>query len=374
MRTAAEIRKSLPSNFCPVPFTTLLLDPAGQVGMCRHHGQQTFIGNIKNNTILEIWNSEKAIQWRKEFLQNNVKICDPLLFDRRCNLTNNWNDLLPYAELSEIQTQPFLRLTANLNGRCNLTCQTCKVWEMPNGLYTEENFWGPAKEAIFPYLKYVDMLGGEPFFQSDTFRLMEEVHAVNPDCLWDITTNMHWQHKDKILDKINLMNFKNINISLDSLIPEIFNKIRKPGRLDVFLKNLELLLSARDQKKNSFEISLNCVVQKDNWTELKNILNFCEEREIKPHFFHVRDPFEFSLLDLDQSQRIKILDFYLSTFVSSDIAFMYRVITPLINSLPSEYKAGYLVTFNEILKNARLTRSYLKGSSQIKPKHENKYD
>lgn len=353
LKPIEEIKKSLPKHFCSVPFTTLLLDPAGKVGMCRQHGQLAFIGNIKDNTIMEIWNGEKARKWRREFLDSNIKICDPLIYDRKCNLTENWEQLLPLTEIAEVQTQPFLRLTANLNGRCNLMCQTCKVWEMPNGLYTEENFWGPAKKEIFPFLKYVDMLGGEPFIQADTFRLMDEIYEVNPNCGWDITTNMHWQYKDKIAEKIEKLNFININISMDSLIPEVFNKIRTPGRLDVFMKNLEILLNIRNTKKPNLTITLNCVVQKDNWTEVGNILDFCAEKNLNPHLFIVRVPFEFSILDYPEQKRTEILDYYLKNMDSSKIANLYRIITPLINSLPPEAKAAYLLDLQTALKNKK---------------------
>jgi radical SAM protein with 4Fe4S-binding SPASM domain len=356
MESVDQIKSRLPKNFCSVPFTTLLLDPAGNIGICRHHGQQTFIGNIQNNTILEIWNSPKAKQWRRDFLENKIRICDPLLFDRHCNLDENWLELLPHAQIAETQTVPFIRLTANLNGQCNLKCQTCHVWEMPNGRYTEENFWRPAKESIFPHLKYVDMLGGEPFIQKDTFRLMDEVFELNPSCAWDITTNMHWQFRDKILDYIQQLNFKNINISIDSLKPEVFNKIRTPGRLDIVLKNLDHLLAAREKKADTFKICLNCVVQKDNWTEYKDILAFCRERNIHPHFFHVRDPFRFSLLDWDMQQRLDILDFYFGSLRPDEIPPLHRVLMPLINSMPREIKATHMLQYHEALEKNKATR------------------
>ena len=51
--------QDLPKNgFCVVPFTTIILEPNGNVGVCRLHGTDEALGNLSENTIEEIWNGE----------------------------------------------------------------------------------------------------------------------------------------------------------------------------------------------------------------------------------------------------------------------------------------------------------------------------
>lgn len=110
-----KIRKDLPKTFCPMPFTTLILEPDGKVGICRNKGNDFPIGNLSFQNIDEIWdirNSPKAMQWRKEFLDGNPQICKDEVKHRKCNLDYHFNDLLPQAELKEKQTEKILRLTA----------------------------------------------------------------------------------------------------------------------------------------------------------------------------------------------------------------------------------------------------------------------
>lgn len=343
-----ELRKNLPKDFCPVPFTTIILEPNGNVGICRHHGPNFPIGHISQNTIEEIWNGPNAQKWRTEFLQNKISTCDPILHERHCNLTHQWNELLPHIDLTQTTSLPILKLTANFNGQCNLRCQMCSIWKSPNGLYHKINFWEPAKKHIFPHLKEIDMLGGEPFIQSDTFQLMDDVYEVNPDCRWNITTNLHWEFDQKIRDNFERLNFRNINVSIDSLDPTLFHKIRYPGDLNLVLKNLQIL-KAYAQKK-PFEISINFTMQKDNWFEAPDLVEYCLENGFVPHLFLLKQPTSMSTLDLNIEDRKKILDYYFSKLPNQKLAHLLRIMNPLIFSLPKIEQAHYQLNFQTALQ------------------------
>jgi len=346
------------TNFCLVPFTTIILEPDGQVGMCRNKGNNFPIGNIKENTISEIWNGEKARQWRRQFLEGNPRNCAIETMHRRCQHCPENNKLLDYIELSEVQTRPILKLTANFNGKCNLQCQMCDIWKLPNGLYNKLNFWEPAKTDIFPYLKEVDMLSGEPFIQADTYRLIDEISSINPDCQWIFTTNAHWKLSDKIKNDLNKIKIKNIIISVDSFNEETYYKIRYPGKLNFVLDNIENLLTYNNERKekklNSIRFILNFLVQKDNWREVPQAIRYCEERGIVPLITFLYVPSEFSLLNLDEEERVHIFEEWMSTLNESQVIRSMRVLTPLIQSLTHLNKVSALLTFKEKMKNFQI--------------------
>lgn len=324
-------------TFCVMPFTNIILEPNGEVGVCRHKGTKFTFGNLNEKTIDEIWQSEKLQQWRSELLSEKPQICATELIDERCNLCPELNKLLPFAEIHNIKNPKILRLTANLNGKCNLECPMCDVWKMPNGYYTEKNFWIPARERFFKEIQEIDLLSGEPFIQKDTYRLIDEISILNPECLWTITTNLHWKLSSYIIDQLNKIKIKNLIISIDSLIHDSYKKIRKLGNLDFVLSNLEAIQNYEQKRKaqglTPLNIRLNCTTQIENWKEVKNIIHFCLKKNIIPFITFLYKPSELSLLSLPYEERLKILDFYFSDLNREEILFALRIIKPLIRSL-----------------------------------------
>jgi cyclic pyranopterin phosphate synthase len=342
-------------NFCLVPFTTIILEPDGKVGICRHKGSNYPIGNIKDNSILEIWNGEKARKWRREFLEGKPINCSTEVHHRHCQHCPENNKLLDLIELSEIQTKPILKLTANFNGKCNLQCQMCDIWKKPNGLYDHINFWGPAKNDIFPFLKEVDLLSGEPFIQDDTYRLIDEISEVNSDCQWIFTTNAHWKLTDKIKISLDKIKIKNLIISVDSFDDETYHKIRFPGNLKFVLKNIEELINYNESRKfkglNDIRFILNFLVQKDNWREIPEAIRYCESKGIVPLITCLYIPSHYSILDFDEDERFEIFTNLLERLSSPEVIRSMRILTPLIDSFNKLNKVDALFKFKEKVKS-----------------------
>ncbi len=345
-----------PRRFCLMPFVNIILEPNGSVGLCRHKGTEHSLGNLQENTWQEIWNGEFAQRWRSEFLTGEVSICERETKDQGCNLCPQLGKMFPEnpKEL-QVQMERPLRLTANFNGFCNLRCQMCDVWELPNGFYTEDNFWKPARETLFPHLKEIDMLSGEPFLQSDTFKLIDEVSALNPTCQWSITTNAHWKLSPKIKKALDKIQVKNLILSVDSFDPDTYHKIRKPGDLNRVLQTIESLRHYEkeriDRGLSPLHMNLNFLIQKDNWREIPQALSFCLDRNIHPFITFCYRPQEHSLLELKTTKRRQILEHLLKTLTWDEICLSHRVLSPLIDSLPPLDKALALDTMKQT-KNA----------------------
>lgn len=343
-----RIRKGLPENFCPVPFTTIILEPDGKVGLCRNKGHDFPMGQLTFQSIDELWdirNSEKAMQWRREFLEGNIQICREEVSARKCNLDFPMNELLPHAELAVKQTSRILRLTANFNGHCNMQCPFCEIWQLPNGNYKEENFWIPAREQLFPFLKQIDMLSGEPFIQADTFKLIDEVSAVNGECEWLFTTNLFWNLTPAIEAKLEKINIRSIACSIDSLNGEVYAKLRPPGKLKITLKNLDNMLDFRQRRAISgrpFVMSFNFLAQKENWKELPEIIRFAARNQMELYLILLRLPSVMSLLDFDEPKRREILDYYLREIPREDLFRANAITAPLAQSLGKLDVLAYL--------------------------------
>jgi cyclic pyranopterin phosphate synthase len=341
------------NNFCVMPFVNLILEPNGNVGICRHKGHDFTFGNIRHKTIQEILSSEQVVNWRKELLTNQPTVCKIELEDRKCNLCPELNKLLPFAELDNVINPKTLRLTANLNGQCNLRCQMCTIWQEPNDFYTEENFWIPARNTLFKEIKEIDFLSGEPFIQKDTFKFIDEISPINPDCLWSFTTNLHWKLTDEVKAALNKIQIKYFLISLDSLTEETYHKIRYPGKLSFVLENLNEIIKYEQERKSkklsTLNLKINFLIQKDNWKELKSTITFCLEKNIPPFISFLYGPKQLSLLNFSHEERINILDYYFSNLTKTEILFSLRVFKPLIKSLNKIEYAYYLHLLQKII-------------------------
>lgn len=341
-------------GFCLVPFTTIILEPNGSVGVCRQKGTEFSIGNITEKPINEIWNNDFIKQWRREFLEGKPLICKSEVSHKHCNLCPQNNQMLDHVDFAEEQTKPFIKLTANFNGKCNLQCQMCHVWKLPNGLYDEINFWEPAKRDIFPFVKEIDLLSGEPFIQPDTFRLINDVQQVNPDCKWMFTTNAHWKLNTRIKESLDKIFIKYIVLSVDSLIPETYYKIRYPGKLSIVLQNIDELLHYNQKRVesglNKIEFNFNFLVQKDNWREVKNVIQFCLEKDILPFITYLYEPTPFSLDTLKDEEKTSILDFYFDELNIEELNIIMRIILPLISGLPPVLKGEYYLKVQKCRK------------------------
>lgn len=270
-------------DFCPIPFLQLQMNPFGNVSACCFSGEYN-VGNVNDSSIEEIWNGEKIRAWRREFIEGKPKICSSALQSFRCH--ENYRHLIPKVALSEFQDVLPRRLDLRLNGQCNLECVMCDVWRDPNGVYEQSDFWKIGPERIFPYLLEIDMLGGEPFIQRDTYRLIDAVSIVNPDCTWGFITNAQYNFNDRLRSTLDKIKLRHIHVSLDAIRPETYASIRKNGNFAMALRTLDAYIdyrrirAVRDGKE--FVIFSSFCVQRGNWRELPQFLNFCKEKRISP--------------------------------------------------------------------------------------------
>lgn len=344
-------REDLPDKFCPLPFVQFATIPDGRILPCCNMGEWSY-GNIKEQTMTELWNGERIQQLRQEFLDGSPKICSDQIKDRGCHLENDY--LLPYVEPKVIQDKPLKKLYLQLNGKCNLECIMCDVWYQPNGNFTEENFFDDGKKHFYKNLKQVIILGGEPFVQADTFRLMDEIPAVNPNCEFGFTTNLSFNFNkgfEKKLDKINLVE---INVSIDSLVEETFVSIRKKANFDLIMTSLSKLIEYRKEREkrtgHRFILRLMMTVQKLNYTECLDMYRFAQENNCEMQFIFVYVPMEHSILTFPTSERLNVAKQILGDIIQTNEYNLIKILRPVIRSLNKESRLLALAPLLRIIK------------------------
>jgi len=77
-RVGKKIKETERTSKCIAPWARVVVGVDGNVRMCCYHKEgEDSIGNLNNNSFREIWNGEKAVEIRKEFLQKgHSKFCE----------------------------------------------------------------------------------------------------------------------------------------------------------------------------------------------------------------------------------------------------------------------------------------------------------
>jgi radical SAM protein with 4Fe4S-binding SPASM domain len=342
-------------NICPTPFTTLILNPNGDVGCCRQLTNHHVIGNIFKESLEDIWNGEKVRLWRKEFLEGKISTCSECMEFRHCHLGGENNALYDHTDFSEVQKRPPLRLSPDFNGQCNLTCNMCDIWTLPNGLYDENEIWPILEKNLFPFLTIMEPLGGEPFVQKDTFRLIKLMSEINPTCKWSFTTNAHWQLNKSIKKHLDLLQEVDIRVSLDGLTEDVFKKIRG-GDLSLVLQTVEDLHQYNQERMERgavpMKISLAMTVQTYNWKEMHLFAMYGDQEKF--HDFHYQETVggeeykggEILILNqLPEIEKIRITEYILDSLKPKAMFKAKEVLFPILKTLDKEKAINYQKEF-----------------------------
>jgi cyclic pyranopterin phosphate synthase len=347
--------KGLPKNFCIVPFKNLIFNPSGKISVCRTKGTDHIIGSLENNTVNELWNNEQIVSWRKEFLSGKITTCSKEIAREHCNLMPENYLIWPEISLDGIQNNNPLKFTANFNGQCNLRCIMCNVWSMQNGYYDQINFWEKAETDFFPFIKEVELLSGEPFIQKDTYRLIDKIAAVNPDCIWSFTTNAHWKFNDKIRSYLDKIKIQNIIVSIDSLNPTRYAEIRKGGDLNFALETLESIIEYRNNSQNhDMEITFHFVAMIQNWKEIYEVYNFAKSKKLKLIINNLIIPKEFSLDSLNDVEKLAIIDHNILIGDKTFLRSMGQFFSSILQTMSPIAKGQALQKFKTIFLNKTL--------------------
>jgi radical SAM protein with 4Fe4S-binding SPASM domain len=344
-------KKGLPKDFCPVPFSTLIFEANGNVCMCRRKGNEFAIGDIRKQTYAEIWNGETLQGIRREFLEGKPVTCAKEIRRDKCNLAADNADLLDKIDISVVQTRPPIRLTPNFNGKCNIECKMCHVWQMPNGLYDEVGFWKVLEEEILPHLVEIDTFSGEPFIQKDTYRLFDLASRINPNILWRFTSNLNWKFNDHIRSHLDRLKIGTFAMSIDSFDPKTYAEIRRKGDLAKVMQTFDDLLAYDEERvakgQTSLGLVLHSVIQLDNWRELPEILAVRRKTGVKLHLKYLAEPPAMSLDTFSAEKKAEVLDYYLDNIHGEELKMVASFIRPLLEGMAPLDRADRVMKYRD---------------------------
>ena len=241
----------------------------------------------------DVFNNESLQQVRKGLLTGNLrKMCRNCAFnsaelvtteelkEKVINLLENNKDYnyTPGDDLSKLYA--YDTIGVGLSNKCNLRCIYCNqsTCADTNPFYKMEFPYEYAGEA----LEYVVSKGvktiitsveGEITNYKHWYEVYSEFLRKHPDIRLTITTNLNREYSE---DEIELLaKHAVLDVSCDSLNPEVYSKIRVNGKLELLLKNLERIKNKRlELGIEDTLVTIHVVVCNLTWESLEEVSEF----------------------------------------------------------------------------------------------------
>ncbi|MGV8124334.1 MAG: radical SAM protein [Candidatus Xenobiia bacterium LiM19] len=312
---------------CKYPWTHFEVNnPNGNVTMCCDSIQ--ILGNVNQNSILEIWNGKEYQKIRKEMLLKGAhSVCSSHCavlkgfksyqnLDWYCGVDNN-SILFQNADNNEkeIQTKAvsleskprWMRFA--YSHVCNLNCYHCYQEKT-----RRQNLSLPDKfiKEVYEFADYYQVMfffGGEPFLYKPTIELLKS-GKLNPWCRYFFVTNATLLN-DELFSILENREIGLLACSIDGASENTYQKLRKGGSWDKVLMNLQRISSMKSKKNFVFSIAL--TINSINAGELENFCALALSLNAEPLIALVQNPFgtlafQKKYLHFDNSMLSQILE------------------------------------------------------------------
>ncbi|SFV58206.1 Molybdenum cofactor biosynthesis protein MoaA [hydrothermal vent metagenome] len=150
-------------------------------------------------------------------------------------------------------------------------------WVPRENLLSFEELFLFMKVAIDEGVDKIRITGGEPLLREDLDSFIKMIHDYKPDIDLALTTNGYLL--PQTAQRLKDAGLKRLNISLDSLKPEVAQHIAQKDVLAQVLKGIDTALAV------GLGIKINMVPLKGiNDDEILDIMAYCRDRDIKVRF------------------------------------------------------------------------------------------
>lgn len=278
--------KQLQGFMCPDPFNGISISSNGDIGMCScAMWHPTVIGNILDNTLEEMLNSELAQDIRQSVRNGTYEYCD----ETKCGIIIN-NKLLHKSEISGDYLRQYTDSTAidfpkyfYIAGDkiCNLSCPSCRnqVISLDNysknknknvmELLNQQVFQGTSSDVVSIYVSSEGEMLASPL----TLKFLEEfpLNRYPRAEFWFQSNGLFFKYRwDRIKHLAN--NIFKLSITADSQEKTTYEKLRRGGKFEDLIENLDFITELR--KIYNFQFSIRMVVQAENMNEIEDFYDF----------------------------------------------------------------------------------------------------
>ena len=202
--------------------------------------------------------------------------------------------------------------------RCNFRCRYCMPekpfsWVPKENLLTFEELFEFVKVAIDEGVKKIRITGGEPLLREDLDVFIKMIYDYAPDIDLAMTTNAYLLKG--AAKKLKDAGLKRLNVSIDTLKPEVAQKI---AQKDVLANVLE---GVNEALKVGLKVKVNMVPMRGiNEDEIIDVLEYCKERGMTIRFIEYMENVHASK-DLKGLKSNEVLEILSRKYVFEDEGF-----------------------------------------------------
>lgn len=241
---------------------------------CENLIQYPLVGNLFDNSFLEIWNSNKLKVHRLAIKNGTYSFCQyrycPMLKKEKENDFAFDNHLV--KELPDVIKNKGLFFEGKFDYTCNLYCSSCRN-QVLGMVYDEKREFliNRIVNEIVPLCSCVQLAGnGEVFVSKQYKTILEQIQYVPHLSILSNGTKIDFQMLDELSKKCNKLSVK---ISVDAASEKTYGLIRRGGDFKKLVSNLEILSKLR-LSGVIHAFWLNYVVQLDNVHEMEEFYAF----------------------------------------------------------------------------------------------------
>jgi MoaA/NifB/PqqE/SkfB family radical SAM enzyme len=301
-------------SLCYAPFSSLFFHQSGKVRACCHNWQGP-LGDIRHNTIDEIWSGAQATALRQA-LKNYQ-------FGNGCEFCEFQSDDGVYENLAinrfehcTVSTDPPewpQQMEFALSNVCNLECIMCrgewsslvrarreKLPAIPK-VYSDEIVRSFRK--YLPHLKGAKFLGGEPFLITEYHQIWDMMTEDDLHIPCHVTTNgtQYNARVERILEQIPM----SFAVSMDGVTRETVESIRVNAKYDEVVQNAKRF---RDYaKRRGTYFGLTYCLMRQNWHEFADYCLLADEWDCEVYVNTVIGPENYGVYRMSYDELAKVL-------------------------------------------------------------------
>ncbi len=245
------------------------------------------IGNLYEQPFEDIWNSQKAIQIRKQILKSRYPYCK-LPF---CISGSNYNfRLIPRKNVSYSPVQKSYPKMVSIgpDSECNLNCIMCRPSLSRLSDEELEIHNKRIDDLYLPILKDAEELTlsstGDPFASRNTRMLMKKAAEIYPDLKFNLITNGLLCNRFNCDDVGITERLSRVMVSIHAATEETYNTVVKNGDFPKLIENLKWLSQMVGEGKIK-ELFFAFVVSAKNYKDIPAFIEFAKKNNAKALFW-----------------------------------------------------------------------------------------
>lgn len=264
------------TNSCAAPYRTVGIDFNSNCLICTCDGWLPVpVGKVQDfNSFEEVWNSPIAKILQNDIDQKKFTWCAV----DHCGIKTH-NIVLPKYTLQ-----------LNIDESCNLACPSCRRTAIMHSSGEEFNNKVENVKRILQWLEkfeepiLITMSGNGDPFASHIIRPLVQSYVPKPTQQFRIRTNGLLLKKQLQTSSL-FNNIYELSISIDAGSKEVYEDVRRPGKWDLLLENLDYVVDANKASITQLHFCL----QQKNYRDLPNFVKLCQAYGFTGHVSDLLD-------------------------------------------------------------------------------------